>query len=709
MSVVPGSDIKVFVHFDQLRDEFFHRSNPEVQCAYFIKSDHRCAERVTLQAASLALAKRFIESSDRTSADARKMRRFFLCQQHIKDTYRSFGDGFFIRAGWCSRREVSSKTDTTNTNAVTSSLPKKNRNRKVVTLNLPGDRLAQLSTTNSAEVFPTMSGAEASDIRSPRTREKRHLESHQEIPSSKRHKPLEKATNMRADEAPRIPFSSTKLSTLTPGSHTDARRMRPCKRSIDRTPSFAETYKAIFNQDRHECLGLASKTLQRCRRPITVERLKDQLRRTPTVLTQEYLWNMLHFLLCEKHVSEQQRYIILQRWSLELGLCEDNRAESPEPALPTPATSPIPPSPRSRPEEVDLTAESDIEMGNPQTAQARNDVSRTTSAPPQVVDEPSIREHFSSEPAPPLSSAFPSKPKDVEQRSIRPKPTVSRRGRPRVHSPEPQTREKNASEHVTARSEEEAAPVVTSNEHARDSQVDAHTTTAEQPVGEPNPDESSARTTEAAADNLDLENSDMPTLSVNDAEPDLFPASMPWEAYQAVKDEMLKPIDQEGFVYVIRSRSRPGLVKVGKAVDIHERMKEIQKTCKLDDLELVRDPRQTKIYHVAKLERLVHKELKIVQKADFKCNNPDHAPKGVSHREWFEIDGSEAVNVVQRWRKWLKSKPYGDVRIQNLSEKWVHTIENHFPEPEEEEQDVHDHDRRNQKFDDFVNLGLGMQ
>lgn len=35
-----------------------------------------------------------------------------------------------------------------------------------------------------------------------------------------------------------------------------------------------------------------------------------------------------------------------------------------------------------------------------------------------------------------------------------------------------------------------------------------------------------------------------------------------------------------------------------------------------------------------------------------------------THREWFETDEVQAVEVITRWRKWMSTKPYRDGRLK---------------------------------------------
>ncbi|KAF2093393.1 hypothetical protein NA57DRAFT_81321 [Rhizodiscina lignyota] len=702
MAIVAGSDIKIFVPFEELRREIFSGETDQIQCAYYTTSHSRCPELVKLEKRDLRRLDNVFKSTELTLQDVKSFKRHLLCVKHHHDTKR-FNAGFFYRAGWCSRLDVASASR--NAELPTSSPRKETEDTLIVTLKIPSEHLARICAQGPATRDASPPTAD-SENPSGRPASKRSAGLDYETPIHKRQKSSTNPLNVHGDGGSVHEAPTTLQSIRTPTTDKNTRSTRHRKRLIDKTPNFIETYRAIFSQNSIDCIGVATKSLQRCRRQRPVEKLRRMLRRDPMVLNPQKLSEIVHPLLCRWHSSEKRVSVIALNWFRQLatGMEEPDDAEA---SLPTPASSPVPHSPTVHREPIDLTGDSEDEMSVEEdplggdTSPLTERVIPSAEVPASGLElphPPSESDSSDGSDMPPKTdSALPEVNADIvtnNQSEPPPTPLI----RISMEYPENNTGSKDE--------ESPVASEMASSEQVNSDLPASETSTVEQTASGHVSGPAAASGDQPDAQSDEPEPMTIPTLSAIDADPELFPCTLPWESYQAIKDEILAPINQEGYVYVLRSRSRPGLVKVGKAVDIQHRLREIRKTCRLDDLEVVSDHLQCKIYHSAKLERLAHMELKTVQKADFKCNNPDHIARGVEHKEWFEINANIAVSVVQRWRKWLKSKPYGDVRIQNLSEKWVHAIENCFPEPEDDEKDVHDHSRRNQKFDDFVNGGL---
>ena len=128
----------------------------------------------------------------------------------------------------------------------------------------------------------------------------------------------------------------------------------------------------------------------------------------------------------------------------------------------------------------------------------------------------------------------------------------------------------------------------------------------------------------------------------------------------------------EGYIYVFESTIYNGYVKIGRTKNpIGDRMNKWGK-CEIGCL-YIKDPENTKFRHYELVEKLIHTELSNYRRR-YKCKtcgsgyklNPNKRDQHVSHEEWFEIDKDKALQVVERWRRWVIERepytPYGKLR-----------------------------------------------
>ena len=122
---------------------------------------------------------------------------------------------------------------------------------------------------------------------------------------------------------------------------------------------------------------------------------------------------------------------------------------------------------------------------------------------------------------------------------------------------------------------------------------------------------------------------------------------------------------EDGYIYVFESTMYNGYVKIGRTKNpIEDRMKEWEQ-CEIGCI-YIEDPMYTKFRHYELVEKLIHIEL-CNYRCKFKCKecgkrhklNPTAHKNYVSHGEWFEIDKVQALQVVEKWRRWvIKQEPY---------------------------------------------------
>jgi hypothetical protein len=117
---------------------------------------------------------------------------------------------------------------------------------------------------------------------------------------------------------------------------------------------------------------------------------------------------------------------------------------------------------------------------------------------------------------------------------------------------------------------------------------------------------------------------------------------------QATK-KRLTDHEKAGYLYILRSREKPGLLKLGYSErDVSQRGKE--HTC-VGDFTWIDTGNQ--VAHVKKAEELARLDLDHLRR-DWWC------PKcSQTHEEWFQVDQDRAMEVTKRWTTWINEQaPY---------------------------------------------------
>ncbi|MCJ1279589.1 hypothetical protein MMC21_007413 [Puttea exsequens] len=133
----------------------------------------------------------------------------------------------------------------------------------------------------------------------------------------------------------------------------------------------------------------------------------------------------------------------------------------------------------------------------------------------------------------------------------------------------------------------------------------------------------------------------------------------------------------DGYIYILRFKDHPGCVKIGQTTNpIETRCKQINK-CVNAELEAFNDSDFCSVPNHARVEKLIHLELRNYRRK-FQCHSPicnrGHQAKDhnvnlkedgfTQHGEWFEIPEKKAVEVVERWRTWISTKPYSGITLR---------------------------------------------
>ena len=106
------------------------------------------------------------------------------------------------------------------------------------------------------------------------------------------------------------------------------------------------------------------------------------------------------------------------------------------------------------------------------------------------------------------------------------------------------------------------------------------------------------------------------------------------------------------------------MLKIGRTNDLERRLKEWNQDCGRTHAyhpAIVRGE-LPEIPHVSRVERLIHLELKDCRKQRF-CANCNK-----NHQEWFKVAYALALEVFQKWQKWIVQKPYA---LDARTGEWV--------------------------------------
>ena len=138
---------------------------------------------------------------------------------------------------------------------------------------------------------------------------------------------------------------------------------------------------------------------------------------------------------------------------------------------------------------------------------------------------------------------------------------------------------------------------------------------------------------------------------------------------EAINDKVFKlmkePLKEnkgpaQGYIYALSIKGYPGYVKIGRTrVSITSRQKAIE-NCVSYELQAYDDNDYHRIPNYQIVERLIHEELRN-ERQKFACRCGRKTTDSdclTTHGEWFAISQIKASEVINRWRKWISSRPY---------------------------------------------------
>jgi hypothetical protein len=113
----------------------------------------------------------------------------------------------------------------------------------------------------------------------------------------------------------------------------------------------------------------------------------------------------------------------------------------------------------------------------------------------------------------------------------------------------------------------------------------------------------------------------------------------------------LKDYDYAGYLYILRSREKPGLLKLGYSNRHVSNLGRVH-TCTREFTWV--GPRN-QVAHIRKTEELARLDLDYLRR-DWWCSKCS-----CTHKQWFEVDEERAIEVTKRWTTWINEQaPYGE-------------------------------------------------
>ena len=118
----------------------------------------------------------------------------------------------------------------------------------------------------------------------------------------------------------------------------------------------------------------------------------------------------------------------------------------------------------------------------------------------------------------------------------------------------------------------------------------------------------------------------------------------------------------EGYIYVFGHYSNESYLKIGRTVDLAERLNKWNRSCYRTHL-YKRDETNGKIKvpHVKRVEKIIHTELKNMRHM-VKCD-----PCGGHHNEWFKVNEADVFSVIKKWEEWILKRSY----VERAAETWT--------------------------------------
>lgn len=163
--------------------------------------------------------------------------------------------------------------------------------------------------------------------------------------------------------------------------------------------------------------------------------------------------------------------------------------------------------------------------------------------------------------------------------------------------------------------------------------------------------------------------------SVNSINNDLFRQIRRRNRQKKINAGKAVPSDTTlGYIYIFTLPSCPGFVKIGKTkIAPQDRVSQQRNACRLP-YGLIEDSNDKPFREYGAVERLVMAELYNCRRK-FECSKCRNV-----HGEWYEVSKEKALEVVERWRRWMVlGEPYANNGL--LNPFWVRKYDESITSP----------------------------
>ncbi|KAJ3493227.1 hypothetical protein NLG97_g4867 [Lecanicillium saksenae] len=122
----------------------------------------------------------------------------------------------------------------------------------------------------------------------------------------------------------------------------------------------------------------------------------------------------------------------------------------------------------------------------------------------------------------------------------------------------------------------------------------------------------------------------------------------------------------DGFIYLYQVPGNEGFVKIGFTTrTVEERHEEWKADCHREPTVLYPTAATCKaVPHARRVERLVHADL-IEHQVRIYCDRC-----GIQHIEWFEISVKEGIEAIEKWSRWIETRPYMKRALRSGNDNW---------------------------------------
>ena len=132
-----------------------------------------------------------------------------------------------------------------------------------------------------------------------------------------------------------------------------------------------------------------------------------------------------------------------------------------------------------------------------------------------------------------------------------------------------------------------------------------------------------------------------------------------YSVFDLMKENIVKSNFNDGWIYILRSATNPHLLKIGSTSKTARERKIRITHCIGTELKVLDVENLFRTPNHFRVEKLIHRELYNFEKK-LNCKTCKKA-----HKEWFEVSEEKAVEVVERWKRWMSTDPYSNGQLSH--------------------------------------------